>query len=320
MNLENNSKSRSLKKLALFGLIFFGGISFIWVYVVPALSRASLNCSTSPTDFEFLRNNAETDNGRAQFELAWAYIHGRDGTPINYEEALKWLRKSAENGSEHAQMLLGRIYIKNSDRVGPYGRDHEMKIAKEVGFEQNYSESAKWFTKAATQGNMDAQYFLSLQYRDGLGVEQDYEKAYFWMGFVCAPLKKYPPNPEHSWDESRMKFLDDCNSLASKLDEGRKQELDREIESWKKPLPAQSDLNKDINVAGIICGTSKSQQKVVDTCGHLLGITNPAVMDGGYFFANTLTKKIVGSCSIWTGECQPPLDWVCPFPTSNYNG
>ena len=45
------------------------------------------------------------------------------------------------------------------------------------GIPQDYSEAAKWFRKAANQGNAKAQTNLGIMYENGQGVKQEYEEA-----------------------------------------------------------------------------------------------------------------------------------------------
>ena len=49
------------------------------------------------------------------------------------------------------------------------------------GVEQDFEEAAKWFRKAAEQGNAEAQFNLGVCYEHGHGVEQDYEEAVKWF-------------------------------------------------------------------------------------------------------------------------------------------
>jgi hypothetical protein len=48
------------------------------------------------------------------------------------------------------------------------------------GISQDYTEAAKWYRKAAKQGYADAQYNLCLMYYNGKGVQQDYAEAAKW--------------------------------------------------------------------------------------------------------------------------------------------
>ena len=54
------------------------------------------------------------------------------------------------------------------------------------GVPQDYATAAKWFTKAAEQGDAGAQAALGVMYADGQGVPQDYVKAHMWWNIVVA--------------------------------------------------------------------------------------------------------------------------------------
>lgn len=47
--------------------------------------------------------------------------------------------------------------------------------------QQNYAKAAKWFRRAAEQGNVDAMRQLGEMYRYGEGVPQDDEEAVKWF-------------------------------------------------------------------------------------------------------------------------------------------
>jgi len=49
------------------------------------------------------------------------------------------------------------------------------------GVSKDYTEAAKWFLKAAQQGDTQAQETLGRMYRDGRGVQQDYTEAAKWF-------------------------------------------------------------------------------------------------------------------------------------------
>lgn len=48
------------------------------------------------------------------------------------------------------------------------------------GVPQDYKEAAKWFRKAADQGNSSAQIYLGDMYSNGKGVPQDFKEAANW--------------------------------------------------------------------------------------------------------------------------------------------
>ena len=80
----------------------------------------------------------------------------------NYEEAVKWYRKSADQGDASAQNKLGECYY--------YGH----------GVSQSYVNAIKWYQKSANQGYASAQYNLGVCYYNGYGVSQSYVDAVKW--------------------------------------------------------------------------------------------------------------------------------------------
>jgi hypothetical protein len=86
----------------------------------------------------------------------------------NFPEALKWFRKSAEQGNPDAQNELGRMYEEGE------------------GVTQNYALAAKWYRMAAEHvpdlgGAGQGRNNLEMLYLDGHGVPQDYVQGYMWF-------------------------------------------------------------------------------------------------------------------------------------------
>jgi len=80
------------------------------------------------------------------------------------EDYLLSLQKKAEQGDVNAQCELGYAYFSG-----------------EEGIPQDYTEAAKWYGKAAEQGDTDAMLGLGNMYSHGRGVSQDYTKAVEWF-------------------------------------------------------------------------------------------------------------------------------------------
>ena len=59
----------------------------------------------------YFRRSAEHGSDIAQVHLGLRYLVGRD-VPQDYEEAAKWLRRAADQGQEVAQHSLGEMYAK----------------------------------------------------------------------------------------------------------------------------------------------------------------------------------------------------------------
>lgn len=82
------------------------------------------------------------------------YANG-EGVQQNYNEALKWYKKAADQGNIDAQYYIGMM----SERM------------------QNYSDAVIWYRKAAEQGHTFAQSNLAVLYFNGQGVKQDFSEA-----------------------------------------------------------------------------------------------------------------------------------------------
>jgi TPR repeat protein len=127
--------------------------------------------------------------------LGAAYEQGWFGK-TNYPEALKWFRRSAEQGDPDAQNSLGQMY-----------EDGE-------GVSQNYASAAKWYRKAAEHvpnlgGAGQGRNNLGNLYLDGHGVPKDYVQAYMWFSLVrdsnpSLSLAKDHMTPEQLLEAERL--------------------------------------------------------------------------------------------------------------------
>jgi len=79
-----------------------------------------------------------------------------------YEEAVKWMTKAAEQGHSKAQDAIGFFYWSGQ------------------GVNQNYTKAVYWYTQAANQDNANAQRNLAICYENGQGVSKDMIKAVYW--------------------------------------------------------------------------------------------------------------------------------------------
>ena len=98
----------------------------------------------------------------AQLHLGVIYLTG-DGVPKDDVEAVKWLRKAADQDSPLAQRYLAEMYFK--------GR----------GVTADTAEAAKWLRMAAEQDDAQSQYNLAVLYTQGEGVPRNVKDAANWM-------------------------------------------------------------------------------------------------------------------------------------------
>ncbi len=134
-----------------------------------------------------------------------------EGVPQDYQEALKWFRLAAEQGSAGDQFNLGLMY-KNG-----------------FGVPQNDQEAVKWFRLAAEQGNAQAQYNLGLMFNYGIGVPQDYVQAHKWLNLAASRT-----TPENSKDYQLVR--DELVEEMTALQVAEAQQLAREwkLKTWEQ--------------------------------------------------------------------------------------
>ena len=83
-------------------------------------------------------------------------------------EAMKWYRKSADQGVAGAQFSLGNMYFSGH------------------GIPHDDVEAVKWYRKAADQGDAYGQFYLGGMYEMGYGVPQDNVEACMWFNLSTA--------------------------------------------------------------------------------------------------------------------------------------
>jgi TPR repeat protein len=153
----------SLRCRARNGSITMNPRSFIFFWIIVCFFSATVFAEN--VGLEKIKIQGEKGNAPAQFKLGVMYFRGK-GTSQNYQEALKWFQKAAQQGLSEAQYNTGVMYYQGK------------------GVTLDYTKAFEWFNKAAKQNNPKAQYNLGIMYASGEGVPQDYVKAYAWMSLA----------------------------------------------------------------------------------------------------------------------------------------
>lgn len=117
---------------------------------------------------EWFRKGAAMGSAKAQLNLGEYLIdgkrgNGRDAKELR-EEGLQWIRKAADQGLPEAALAYGSIL---------YFGDHEVA--------QDYGKAPAYFKRAAGQGSRDAQNFLGVMNKFGLGMTVDTAAAERWF-------------------------------------------------------------------------------------------------------------------------------------------
>jgi uncharacterized protein len=163
---ENAAKGDVVSQQEL-GVIYIKGIG------VPQ------NCAEG---IKLLRLAADQGNPDAQLQMSLLYEAGQhriDKLPTDTAKAKFWRDKAvqgfkaqAKQGNAHAQAKLGNYYLGNFYR----GTSDKQKNAKALS----------WYSRAAEQGDTEAQFGLGTMYQSGWGVKKDAEKAVSWYRKAAA--------------------------------------------------------------------------------------------------------------------------------------
>ena len=113
--------------------------------------------------FEQYARSAELGHAVAQYNLAMMYSNG-ESVYVDYQQAVYWFRKSAEQKFAPAQYRLGEMYY-----------------FEKGGLPGDLGKAIELFNHAANQGDPDAQMNLAMLYGTGEGLPSDTGKALFWF-------------------------------------------------------------------------------------------------------------------------------------------
>lgn len=85
------------------------------------------------------------------------------GVPQDYDKALAWYLRAAEQGLALAQSHVASMYYESWTG------------------QPNYAKALEWYVRAAAQGETGAQAGLSRMYYTGNGLPKDIVLAYMWL-------------------------------------------------------------------------------------------------------------------------------------------
>lgn len=121
----------------------------------------------------YYESAARLNNAEGQYRLAYLYQNGISIVK-NIDEARRLYEKGAANGHKGCKDALKQMeetaniqsYFQNGSKAY---QDHD------------YQKAANWFQKGAELGDPRSQYFFSLLYQDGLGVQKDLSMMIYWL-------------------------------------------------------------------------------------------------------------------------------------------
>ena len=121
----------------------------------------------------------------------------------NESTAVNWFEKSANNGCNEAKAILGKCYIEGTGVVADTTKATPLLLDAANNNDvlaqfylanvylyytpkKNAKKAVYWLKKAATKGNVDAQYNLAICYENGVGTKKDYTQAAKWYNKAVA--------------------------------------------------------------------------------------------------------------------------------------
>ena len=128
------------------------------VYLLLTLVMFYASQAIGQTTFAENIEKAKAGDSNAQLEIGNCYFNG-NGVAKDYEQAMKWWKKSASKNNSVAQYNIGMLYDNG------------------FGVKRNYEKAIEWYQKSADQGFAMAQFNLGCCYLNGTGVKQNNNQA-----------------------------------------------------------------------------------------------------------------------------------------------
>jgi TPR repeat protein len=187
------------KRITVYILLAFivaGAVLGYSYYSIPH-PKPSIPLSEKPV--QEVLDLATQGDAQAQYITGWRYHHGGDGLTVDYQRAIEWYRKAAEQGYAMAQNQLGLFYneglgVEKDPRMALHwyrkaaDQDHKTSMAnignayyEGNGVTQDYKEAARWYRKAAEFGFAPAQRLLGEMHFEGKGIPQSDAEGLKWL-------------------------------------------------------------------------------------------------------------------------------------------
>lgn len=148
---------------------------YIWILTVLITCQRAL-----ANDIGEIMDKAKQGSAISQYILATEYQYGLGGLIEDDAEAIKWMRKSALQGTAIAQYNLG------------------LMLANGEGTPKNYAKAMEWLIKSANQGYLEGQTTLGRVYAAGEITPTDHKQAIYWLSKAARQGDSYAQS-ELAW-------------------------------------------------------------------------------------------------------------------------
>ena len=173
-------------------------------------------------------------------------IYNAKGSPQDLAEAIKNLEIAAAMGSALAQNKLGELYLDDAHLLDKNKKIKDVSNTNSIIQLPDMNKAIFWFKLAAKNGNPAAQGSLSELYKMGIGVPQDFVKAYAWQNISIVSQFKYNKKiTANTMGQSLLNsHLKTRDSLYKNLPDNQKSDAHNLSEIYvKKFIKKPSDLD-----------------------------------------------------------------------------
>jgi hypothetical protein len=151
-----------------------------------------------------------------QYAQAAASDHDKVQIASDYQQAVAWYRKAADQNNISAEMHLAALYRDGGGKIIP----RDMK------------QAATWYRRAADQGDPTAQATLGVLYSMGQGVPHSDVDAYFWLDLAASANG---PNQE--------KYAANRQMIGERITADELSDVRDRVAAWKAAHPRPGSKN-----------------------------------------------------------------------------
>jgi len=122
------------------------------------------------------------------------------------------VRRLADDGEADAQWMMGNLY------------------ANGIVLPKDPAQAFAWYRRSAEQGDLESQRKVAEAYFFGEGVSENYEEAYFWIGFVADAATN------EGWYDKDIKLHMVVEETHNKIEKSRREDIEAKWKAWKPVL------------------------------------------------------------------------------------
>ena len=183
---------------------------------------------------EWYQKTAARGDTHSRYVLALHYLHGK-GVAQDKDKAMGLLNLAALQGDADAQFMLGQVAEKETPLKQAAPATEKPGATAEQGLADAETPGAVyWYTKAAEQGNVQAQMRLSHIYDEGDGVAKDKIEAYFWASLALQETAAQHGNQQ---TDALMK---DRDRMGASMSEFEMATVKAKLLTWSTSHPAKT--------------------------------------------------------------------------------